>query len=263
MELNNSNYFSQEAQLEYFSVSQFKSFEKCETNALAELQGKTERAQTTALLVGSYVDAYFEGALETFKEEHPELLKRDGTLKSDYVRAEAIINRIESDPLMMKYLEGEKQVIKTANLFGYDWKIKMDAYVPGERIVDLKIVKDFEPIYDHRLGMRVPWIQYWGYDLQGAIYQRVEQIATGRTEPLPFYIVAATKELTPDIAVIHIPQHMLDAAIKAHGVDAKIDRYALIKFGDIEPDRCESCDYCKATKVLTAPTEYEIYEEDN
>lgn len=263
MELNNSNYFSQEAQSEYFSVSQFKSFEKCETNALAELQGETERAQTTALLVGSYVDAYFEGTLEIFKEAHPELLKRDGTLKSDYIRAEAIINRIESDPLMMKFLEGEKQVIKSANLFGYDWKIKIDVYVPDERIVDLKIVKDFEPIYDPRLGMRVPWIQYWGYDLQGAIYQRVEQIATGRTEPLPFYIVAATKEPTPDIAVIHIPQHMLDAALKAHGVDAKIDRYALIKFGDIEPVRCESCDYCKATKVLTEPTEYEIYEEDN
>lgn len=263
MILTAENYFSQEAQMQYFGVSQFKSFEKCENCAIAELTGNYERAKTTALLVGSYVDAHFEGTLDIFKAQHPELLKKDGTLKSDYVRAEEIINRIESDPLMMKYLEGEKQVIKTANLFGYDWKIKMDAYVPGERIVDLKIVKDFEPIYDPRLGMRVPWIQYWGYDLQGAIYQRVEQIATGRAEPLPFYIVAATKEPTPDIAVIHMPQHMLNAALKAHGVNAKIDRYALIKYGDIEPDRCESCDYCKATKVLTAPTEYEIYEEDN
>lgn len=263
MILTTENYFSKDAQMQYFEVSQFKAFENCEVSALEEITGNYERAKTTALLVGSYVDAHFEGTLDIFKAQHPELLKRDGTLKSDYVRAEAIINRIESDPLMMKYLEGDKQVIMSANLFDYEWKIKIDAYVPDKRIVDLKIVKDFEPIYDPRLGMKVPWIQFWGYDLQGAIYQRVEQIATGRAEPLPFYIVAATKEPVPDIAVIHIPQHMLDAALKAHGVEAKIDRYALIKFGDIDPDRCESCDYCKQTKILTEPLEYELYEEDN
>jgi putative prophage lp1 protein 19 len=261
--LTAENYFSTQNQMEYFGVSQFKSFEQCESSALAEMCGEYERASTTALLVGSYVDAHFEGTLDIFKAQHPELFKKDGSLKSDYVRAESIINRIESDSLMMEYLNGEKQVIKSANLYGYDWKIKIDVYAPDKRIVDLKIVKDFEPIYDPQQGMRVPWIQYWGYDLQGAIYQRIEQLATGQTEPLPFYIVAATKEPTPDIAVIHIPQHMLDAALKAHGVEAKIDRYALIKFGDIEPDRCESCDYCKETKVLKTPMEYELYEEDN
>ena len=55
---------------------------------------------------------------------------------------------------------------------------------------------------------------------------------------------------------------MLDAALMAHGVEAKIDRYALIKFGDIPPSRCENCDYCKTTKVLSKPLEYELYEED-
>lgn len=262
MMLTAENYFSTQNQMEYFGVSQFKSFEQCESSALAEMCGEYERASTTALLVGSYVDAHFEGTLDIFKAQHPELLKKDGSLKSEYVRADAIINRIEDDPLMMEYLEGEKQVIKSANLYGYDWKIKIDAYAPDKRIVDLKIVKDFEPIYDPQQGMRIPWIQYWGYDLQGAIYQRIEQLATGRTEPLPFYIVAATKEPVPDIAVIHIPQHMLDAALKVHGVEAKIDRYALIKSGDVPPTRCEKCDYCKATKVLSAPQEYEIYEEE-
>ena len=120
MILTAENYFSQDAQMQYFGVSQFKSFEKCENCALAELTGNYERAKTTALLVGSYGDAHFEGTLDIFRAQHPELLKRDGTLKSDYVRAEEIINRIESDPLMMKYLEGDKQVIMSANLFGYD-----------------------------------------------------------------------------------------------------------------------------------------------
>ena len=87
-------------------------------------------------------------------------------------------------------------------------------------------------LYDSRLEMKMPWIQFWGYDLQGAIYQRVEQIAAGRDEPLPFYIVAATKELVPDIAVIHIPQHMLDAALK--GLEIRTLRQKLHTFVEME-----------------------------
>ena len=43
-------------------------------------------------------------------------------------------------------------------------------------------------------------------------------------------------------------------------VEAKIERFDLIKSGDVEPVRCEKCDYCKATKILTAPEIYEIKE---
>ena len=49
--------------MEYMSVSQFKAFEKCQHLALAKVKGKYKREKTTALLVGSYVDAYFEGTL--------------------------------------------------------------------------------------------------------------------------------------------------------------------------------------------------------
>jgi hypothetical protein len=102
------------------------------------------------------------------------------------------------------------------------------------------------------------WIGYGGYDIQGAIYQRVEQIYSGRTEPLPFYIVAVTKEKIPDVAVIHIPQHVLDTALKL--VEAKIDGYDLVKHGEIEPKKCGKCDYCKQTKIITQPEEFEIRE---
>jgi hypothetical protein len=154
----------------------------------------------------------------------------------------------------MEYLEGEYQTIKTAELFGVNWKIKMDVYRDGERIVDLKTVKDFEPLYKDGFGY-VSWIEYWGYDIQAAIYQRVEQIAPGRDKPLPFYIVAVTKEKTPDIAVIRFPQNVLDMALKV--VESKIDRFDLVKTGEIEPRRCEKCEWCKSTKILTEPTAYE------
>ena len=86
----------------------------------------------------------------------------------------------------------------------------------------------------------------------------MEQIHSGRTEPLPFYIVSVTKERDPDVAVIQIPQYALDTALKV--VEAKIDRFDLVKHGEIEPERCEVCDYCKKTKRLEEPSIYEIEE---
>ena len=70
---------SKKANLEYMSVSQFKAFAKCEASALAEIKGKYTREKTTALLVGSYVDSYFEGTLANFIRENPEIFKKDGT----------------------------------------------------------------------------------------------------------------------------------------------------------------------------------------
>ena len=57
MELNNSNYFTPEANMEFFSVSQFKAFKECEERGLAEATGRYIRPETKDLLMGSYVDA--------------------------------------------------------------------------------------------------------------------------------------------------------------------------------------------------------------
>ncbi len=113
MELNNENYFSAEMQMRYMGTSQFKAFCKCEAAALAEIKGEYVRTKSTALLVGSYVDAHFEGTLDLFKAQNPELFKRDGSLKSEYIQAEQIINRIERDELFMLLMSGKKQVILT------------------------------------------------------------------------------------------------------------------------------------------------------
>lgn len=258
MKLTSENYFSPEANMAYWSVSQFKAFDKCEAAGLAEALGEYTREETDALLVGGYVDAYFSGELVQFEERHRNQMinKRSGGLLAKFAHASELIQRVEADPLMMEYLSGKKQQIRTAELFGVPWKIKMDFSDPY-RIVDLKVVRDFEDIYDKDYGYR-SWIEYWGYDLQGAVYQKIEQLTAGRKEPLPFYIAAVTKEKTPDIKVIQIPQHVLDAALGM--VEAKIERFDLIKSGDVEPIRCEKCDYCKQTKVLKAPELYEIRE---
>ena len=251
MILTNTNYHGTEANSKYWSASLFKAFDRCEAAGLASVRGQYERELTDSLLFGSYVDAYFTDDKEYFIRQYGDLLyTKKGELYAKFKHADECIDVVEAQPLMMEYLKGEKQVIRTADLFGVPWKIKMDVF-NGERIVDLKCVKDFEPIYKEGSG-RVSWVEFWGYDIQGAIYQKVEQISSGRDKPLPFYIVAVTKEKVPDVAVIEIPQHVLDTALKI--VEAKIDEFDLVKIGEIEPKRCEKCEYCKQTKILTAPS---------
>ena len=256
--LTKENYFDAEHAMHYWSVSQFKAFSKCEAAGFAEVSGAYQREETDALLIGSYVDAHFSGEMKQFKEEHGDKMfsKRGGGLLAKFQQANTMIERVEADSLMMEYLTGDKQVVMAARLEGIPWKCKMDVY-DGDRIVDLKTVRDFADVYDPGYGWR-SWIEYWGYDIQGAVYQRIEQAVTGRDTPLPFYIAAVTKEKVPDIKVIQIPQHVLDAAWAM--VDAKIERFDLIKMGDVLPINCGTCDYCKSVKRLTAPEIYEIKE---
>lgn len=212
---------------------------------MAELRGLYERKSTTSLIIGSYIDAYFEGTLNTFKVNHREIFKRDGGLRSEYVQAEHIIGRISQDSLFMNYMSGKKQVIMTGIISGVKVKIKIDSLLP-DKIVDLKIMKDFAPVYVEEQG-RLPWFEAWRYDLQGAIYQEIVRQNTG--EKLPFYLAAATKEQTTDIGIYLIEDDLLEYELAKF--ESKAPVYDAIKNGVLEPERCEHCDYCKATKVLT------------
>lgn len=249
MILNQRNYFSRKANLLFMSVSQFKSFEKCPYTALAEIKGKYKRSKNTALLVGSYVDSYFEGTLANFVRKNPEIFKKGGELKSDYIQAEAIIQRILKDKLFTKYISGEKQVIMTGSINGVDIKIKIDS-LHTDKIVDLKVMKDFADGYHEERGL-VPWFDYWEYDLQGAVYQEIVRQNTG--EKLPFYLAAATKEKITDIDIVHLNQNTLDFALDRFKRDVEL--FDAMKKGVIEPTRCEKCEYCKNTKRLKEPTE--------
>ena len=253
MKLTDANYFSKKASLEYMSVSQWKAFNKCPASALAEIKGKYQREKSTALLVGSYVDSFFEGALPKFIRENPEIFKRDGSLKSEYIQAEAIIQRIQKDKLFMEYLSGEKQVIMTGEINDVKIKIKIDSFHP-DKIVDLKIMRDFESVYSPEFG-RQPWFEGWGYDIQGAVYQEIVRQNTG--EKLPFFLAAATKEKVTDLDIVHLDQQMLDYALERF--KQNLEYFDAVKKGVIEPARCEKCEYCKSTKVLKEPTEAEEF----
>ena len=255
MVLTADNYYSAEANRQYMSVSQFKDFNgtygkmACEFEAMEKLAGRWKPEPSTALLVGSYVDSYVEGTLDDFKIRNAEIFTQKGELKAPYKKAEEIIARIERDKYFMKYLSGEKQTIMTGELFGCDWKIKMDSYLPGKAIVDLKVmasITDLKWVKD--IGY-IDFVRYWGYDLQGAIYQKIVEINTGKK--LPFFIAAVTKEVEPDIRIIQITQNYLDEALTV--IESNIRRVLSVKNGEVEPDRCDLCDCCKHNRVLKAP----------
>lgn len=252
MKLYEKNYYSKQSDIAYMSYSQFKQFEQCEAAACAQIAGAEVREPTTAMLVGSYVDAWFDGALNEFQESHPQIFKRDGTLKSDFEIAEKAIERVQRDPMFMKYMGGEKQVIMTGEIAGIPYKIKMDSYHPGKAIVDLKYMRSVSPVWDDAQKCRVPFVEAYGYDLQAAIYREIVRQNTG--DILPYFLAVVTKEEEPDIFLLSIPPEVLDD--KVAYVSERSPHYAEVKAGSIPPKRCGRCSYCRKTKQITEIIDY-------
>jgi hypothetical protein len=241
------NYFSPEAEAFYMGSTQFKRFAECEATALAMVRGEHKEETSTAMLVGAYVDAHFSGTLNLFKAQNPDIFTRTGTLRSEYEYANYIIQRIERDAEFMKAMSGDIQRIMTGEIAGVPVKIKVDSLLP-DRIVDMKIMRDMEDVYNREEHLWEPFWKAWGYDISGAIYREVVRQNIGVT--LPFGLAVATKEKPePDIALLDIPPSALDEALEI--VKDGIVYYDGLKKGLYEPERCGKCAFCRATKVLT------------
>ena len=255
--LTNENYHSPEARKRYLGNSSFKEFLKCEVMGLARANGEIEEKKSDALLFGAYVDAYFSGELNEFIAQNPDMFTKQGTLKSQFKAADDVIKTIEEDPVLMKYLDGQKQVIMTGEIAGVPFKIKMDAYHPGKVIVDQKIMKDMEPMWIEKDGKNVltDFVSGYGYDIQGAIYQTIEAQNSADHKKLPFVLAVTTKEDVPDKELIEIDQYYLESALDL--VKAKAPRFWDIIQGKIEPVGCGHCPACRARKKLTGVKSYE------
>lgn len=250
--LTNENYYSQDANWRYMSVHQYLDFvghmgvQGCEKRAMATLNGEYVKEKTTPMLVGSYVDSYFEGSLEQFKKENPDIFTQKGELKAPYKQAEKMIARAEQDEKFMAYMSGDKQVIMTGYLFGCDWKIKMDSYIPGKAIVDLKTANDLHRawrVQDYGYAS-VP--EYWGYTIQMAVYQKIVEINTG--VKLPCILAFITKEDSPELKLCYIDQMTLDHSLNE--VEMNMASVLMVKNGETDPIPCGKCDHCKATEPI-------------
>lgn len=268
-EVTAENYFTPEMNMAYMSASQYKDFEKCEAAAMAELRGEYVPASSSALLVGGFIDAYFSGESALFQAQHPEIFKRDGQLKAEYLHAQDVINRMLEDRLYTLLMSGKKQVIKTGTIAGIPFKIKIDSLLDRATcetivkefpnaaaalgfcdgaIVDQKAMKDLANVWSDEARCKIPFVEFYGYDVQGAIYQEIEG------HGLPFVLAVGTKENEPDLAALYISDE--DLAAKLAEIEDSAPRFQAIKEGREEPRRCECCDWCKKTRKLERIVNY-------
>lgn len=287
--LTESNYYSKEADLHYMSVSQYKSFMNCEARTMAKLNGEYEEEKNSALLFGSYIDSYFEGTLDDFKANNPDLFVTKKTLvPSDEEMCKSNPEwytkngRLKAEMSMKKIEELEPDYVKTefvglkAEFAKADEIIKLIEsnelfmkFMSGEKQVILtfklfgvwwKIKMDSFIrkicITDLKIMKDTKSIPKWRYDTQGAIYQKgVELNDLGK---LPFYLAVATKEDIPDLNIFQIPQSTLDLALME--VEENLPHIIEVKTGKIAPTRCEKCDYCKRTRKVRIRNYNELLE---
>ena len=258
LKLTDDNYFSGEADRQYMSVSQFKSFipqyHGCEAKAMAKLNGIYKEEESIPLLVGSYVHSNFEGTLDKFKAEHPQVFTQKGELKAQYQQANEMINCLETDESFRQIYQGDKEKIFTFDLFGIPWKIKVDCLnLKDGYFVDLKTTKDFERVWSEEEHCKISFAEAWGYLIQIAVYKKGVEIVNG-VDGIDGFIAAVTKQSPPDKAIIYFTQD--DYGLGMKEVETNIQHILEVKNGITQPTRCEKCDYCRATKKLDKAVHY-------
>lgn len=253
MNLTPENYYSPEANFHYMSVSQYKRFRECEAASLAELRGEWTGKPNEALLVGQYIHtALLEpDRLEAFKAANPSMFSSRGAtkgeLKANFQEAEAMIQAVQNDALMMEIINrSEKEVIQTGIIGGHPWKCKKDLEGPAWN-ADLKSCRSIiEKEWVDGKG-KVPFYEAYDYFLQAAIYDEVDKQNREHVVPIDFLLLAVSKEEPPDKAVLSLYDPGRFAEELA-AVEEYTPRIAAIKRGEIIPARCGRCAYCRSTK---------------
>ena len=266
---SSEDYYGSDANYEYMSASQLKSFigtpgiHACEERSVAELAGRYVRPASDALVIGGYVDVMLTGTEDEqmeFRESHPEMISSrgptKGQLKAQYKAVDDMVARAFQDRdnggIFMRALQGEWQKVLTGEICGHRFKGRLDCLGDGY-ITDLKTVENVNKRY-FREGY-YDFISWWGYDLQGAIYQELVYQNTGKR--LPFYIAALSKQTPCDIDLIQVPQDRLDEAM-GRVTKPALDRIEMLKTGEVAPKRCGTCDWCRMTKVIRKPRILEV-----
>lgn len=268
MILTTDNYFSLEANQYYFSNSQFKGFLDCPAKEMAKINGEWIVQSTPAMMIGKYVHAWNEGVLDKFKEDNKNIVfLKNGGLRSDFEKADAIIEVIKKDPKLMLAINGLKEVIFTASMFGAPWKIVVDSYFPEKkRFGDLKIVQSlYAKFWNQELNQYLNIFQNFGYLRQMALYAEVIRLSNNHELNYYFepFLAVITKEDYPDKAIISFvsSEESLEEFIlrELSMVAQHMPEFIAIKSGEKKARRCELCDYCRKTKILSGTKHYTFY----
>lgn len=265
IKLTKSNYYSHDTDFQYMSFSVFKDFEKCEAATLAKLKGDWEpTSNPEPLLVGNYVHSYFESpeAHQEFVEANKSEMistrgKTKGQLKSSYKVADDMIKTLSEDDFFnYVYMPGEKEVIVTGELFGHQWKGKIDSLcLDRGYFCDLKTVDDFHKgHWNPELRQKTNFVEDRGYHMQMAIYQELIKQTFGiDCQP---YIFGVSKQPIPDKIAISFDgdgKFLMQEALEK--ISNEQDHFWRVLMGEEPPKACGKCEYCRQGKQLAGFTE--------
>lgn len=276
MELTRDNYYTPEADWEYMSCSQYQSWCECEAKTMAKLEGRWADQDKEAFLVGNYFHTYFEGpeAHEQFIREHYEKIFKTKTVKgkkgepdqvvatgkyAPFEQADRMIEVAQNDPLIQSLIElpGENEKIMTGELWGVPWRIRLDKYVAaGRMIIDWKTVANISELkWSEAYHQKVTFIDAYGYMMRAAVYTEIEKQNAHSADDASFIIVAISKEDPPDKDALYL-NHRQRYDYELDQIKGRLQMIQMIKAGRVKPKRCGCCDYCRATKVLSAIRPY-------
>lgn len=270
--LTRENYYTAEADREYFSCSQYQAFCECEAKAVAKLEGRWVDPPNEAFTVGNYFHTYFEGpeAHAQFCAENADKIYKKQTKKAieageppekyaPYALADKMIDVALEDSLIRSLVDlpGENEKIMAGELFGVPWKIRVDKYIPdGRMILDYKTVANIGELrWSDEWHSKVTFLDAYGYLMRAAVYAEIEKQVTGETTDPDFIIIAISKQDYPDKDVLYL-NHRERWDYELAQIKERIQTFRAVKEGHIVPRRCGYCDYCRATKKLFAIRPY-------
>ena len=253
MILTHENYFSKEADLEYFSVSQYKNFKKCGAKALHDLQFDISETKV-AFLEGQLFEALTIGDKDLFVAKHKNELiastgKTAGEFKANYKKVVKAAERINEQQFFKDIISKcEKQVILTGEINGIKIKCCLDLFdLKNQKIYDIKCMSDFNDEWDKKDKCYKPWYYTYDYVLQLAVYQEI--VRQNFNIICDTHLKAASKENEPDIQANHIDNKLLELELEEF--TKKLPYYNNVKNGLAIPISCYKCDYCKSNKIIT------------
>jgi len=211
-----------------------------------------------------------------------------GQLKADYRKINDTIEFIKKDPLLMEvFIWRKNNASLLVKCLVQNGRLLLIAITKRDtkqgRVVDLKYLaklfgREWQEDQDG-IGAYVGIFQYWGYWDQIAMYTAVEQLqerpgatvmvdVDGQEQSFPDwyepFIAPITKQDPPDKDIIsfNTPGYSYYQWMeqKLSVIEAYMPRILAVKSGEVEPIRCETCDHCRATKMLTGTSHYSKYD---
>ena len=247
-ELTAENYHSAEANKEYMGFSRYSDWMRCEDAAYARYTGEYDPPPTEPMMLGTaFHNVVLEGADPDIEFSSYTINGKKTTVqpakKKQLLAMNLEVERQKKEPcgIVGMLMEGEKEVIVTGELGGLWWKGKVD--VLGRRwILDIKTSDGREKKFNEAKGAFESWWVRWCYARQAAVYSYMHG------KGFPFLVLKVTKSERPAIELYEFTAAQM--AIELSSIDAGCQRIIEVKSGATRK-RCETCDYCKATKVIT------------